>query len=267
MFDIVSHEAKRFLDIAGPRPIAIGLVIAAILLYMTPKTGRRFVLAGAALFWFLATAIGARVVSYPLTRGFEPVANAAAVGPVGAIVVLGGGVQEPMMDGDVVPRPSRPTAWRVLEAVQVFRLLGGEPFVVASGGKPEKGQVIAEGDVIADILVRLHVPRERILTEDESLNTHDEAIIVTRLLRARGISRFVLVTSPTHMWRSLATFRAQGADVIPSPAPLGATAPEEPDSFVPSANALEVSAEAAYDYAGILVYWARGWFRPEVLTR
>ncbi len=248
-------------------PIAVGLIVASVLLYLRPGAGRRLVLTAAIAFWTISTPLGGRTLAFPLARGFTPLTNAADARPAGAIVVLGGGIDENRAGDDVLARPSRATAFRILEGARVFRLLGGRPIVIASGGRPYERQVTPESAVIAEALVALHVPRERIVTEDQSLNTHDEAVIITRMLRARGIGTIVLVTSPPHMWRSVAVFRAQGADVIPSPAPLGATEPDRPETFVPDRNALQVSSQALYDYVGIVYYWARGWLRPETVSR
>ena len=52
------------------------------------------------------------------------------------------------------------------------------------------------------------------------MTTYEQAITMSRLLPERGISRFVLVTSPIHMPRSIAVFRAMGLDPIPSSSPL-----------------------------------------------
>ena len=78
------------------------------------------------------------------------------------------------------------------------------------------------------------------------------------MLASRGITRFVLVTSPTHMGRSLATFRAVGLD------PVGSTSPTRSDEVpfwwpVPERESLLVSDTAVYDYAAWLYYWSNGW--------
>jgi uncharacterized SAM-binding protein YcdF (DUF218 family) len=162
---------------------------------------------------------------------------------------------------ELLAYPRDSTTLRVLEAARVFRLLDGRPIVVASGGKVSQ-QRTPEGEVIAEALARLRVPRDRIIIEDTSLTTHDQAIVVTRLLKARGVDRFVLVTSPTHMSRSVAVFRAQHADIVPSVAPLIPERSRLRLFFMPNNDSLSVSEEAVHDYAGFVYYWARGWFRP-----
>ena len=115
---------------------------------------------------------------------------------------------------------------------------------------------------MAQALVSLHVPRERIVVEDVSLTTYEQASNVTRLLKSRGIDRFVLVTSPTHMRRSVAAFRAQHADVVPSVAAPSREREWKPPFFMPNEDSFQISRSAVYDYVAIVYYWARGRFTP-----
>jgi uncharacterized SAM-binding protein YcdF (DUF218 family) len=70
-----------------------------------------------------------------------------------------------------------------------------------------------------DAIVQLGVAPADVLVEAESKNTREEAFVVARMLADRPRKPIVLVTSPTHMARSLAAFRAAGLDPIPSVAP------------------------------------------------
>ena len=64
------------------------------------------------------------------------------------------------------------------------------------------------------------MPTDRVIIESESRNTREEAVILKRLLAERGIDRFVIVTSPIHMGRSLAAFAVEGMHPVPSASPL-----------------------------------------------
>jgi uncharacterized SAM-binding protein YcdF (DUF218 family) len=255
----IINWAKSAFRISGNPFIVAVLLAGALLLLARARWGRRFVVALALAYWFVSTPLGSGMLVAPLARGFHPIEDPHAAAGAGAIVVLGGGTFEATSGPAMLGLPRRGTAMRIVEAVRVFRLLGGRPIVVASGGRPLPDQRVAEGDVIASELVQLHVPPDHIVTETRSETTHDEAVIVMAMLRARGIQRIVLVTSPTHMWRSVLTFRAQHADVVPSPAPLGAPGIASPRFFLPKQESIEVSDEALYDYFGTLYYWTRGW--------
>ena len=89
--------------------------------------------------------------------------------------------------------------------------------------------------------------------------TRDQARLIGEILRARGIGRFVLVTAPTHMGRSLAVFRAAGLDPVPSVSLIRSTHLPPPSWVVPSDESLSESDAAIYDYAAFAYYWWRGW--------
>jgi uncharacterized SAM-binding protein YcdF (DUF218 family) len=125
---------------------------------------------------------------------------------------------------------------------------------------------VTEGAVIAEALAKLDVPADRIVIEDKSRTTRDQAIFVTSLLKSLGVTRFILVTTPTHMPRSLAVFRAQQVDVAPSSSVLAPERLRVPAPYMPNGDDLGLSDSAAYEYAGLAYYWARGWLDPASKT-
>ena len=110
-------------------------------------------------------------------------------------------------------------------------------------------------------MVEAGVPADRILEESASKTTRDQAVILGPLLSAHHVTRFVLVTSPTHMRRALAAFRAEGLDPVPSISPLASDNVDPPWWFLPNNFSLYTSDQAVYDYAANLYYWLRGWTR------
>jgi uncharacterized SAM-binding protein YcdF (DUF218 family) len=253
--------AKAVLRISSNPFIVLMVVTGAALLLIRPRWGRRWVIGFAIALWFLSTPLGSNFLAGPLARGFHSIEDRREAGSVAAIVVLGGGSSEVRMGSLTLGRASIETALRTLEGVRVFRLLDGQPLIVASGGSPEAGRTVPEGEIIAADLAKLRVPLDHILVESRSNTTREQAIRVTEQLRARGIRRFVLVTSPTHMWRAVLVFRAEGADVVPSLAPFQSETVAR-RIFTPNDESLQLSDEAVYDYASTAYYWARGWFRP-----
>jgi uncharacterized SAM-binding protein YcdF (DUF218 family) len=261
VIDIINW-AKETLRLGNTAFILAILSVGLVLLFVRPRWGRRWMVAVVVAYWFVSTPLGSTLLVRPLVGGLHSLGDAREAGSVGAIVVLGGGIREMRVGSDSLAYPYDSTTLRVLEAARVFRLLDGRPLVVASGGTSGPDKRLAEGEVIADALIKLRVPGDRIIIEDMSLTTRDQAILVTRLLKSRGVDRFVLVTSPTHMSRSVAVFRAQHADVVPSLAPLVPERSRPQRSFMPNPSSLSVSDEAIYDYASFVYYWARGWFLP-----
>src|SRR5213080_3092478 len=89
----------------------------------------------------------------------------------------------------------------------------------------------------------------------------DHPQFVGPLLRELHAQRFVLVTSPTHMRRALAVFRAAGFDPVPSVAPLRSEHVTPPPLLLPNDESWYLSDMAVYDYLALAYYWWRGWLR------
>jgi len=121
-----------------------------------------------------------------------------------AIVLLGSGSWHAMdWDGRIAVYPDPAAATRELETARVFRLVN-PAVVISSGGNPHPNRpMVPGGEAMKEHLVALGVPADRILVETESGTTRDEALIVDRILKAQGIEQVILVTSETHMRRSL----------------------------------------------------------------
>ena len=254
--------AKETLRLGSISFVLAVLAIGVVLLMVRPRWGRRWMIAVVLGYWFVSTPFGSSLFIRPLVRGFHSIEDPRQAGKVDAIVVLGGGIRDIRARSETLAYPYESTTLRVLEGARLFRLFGGEPLVVASGGFSARGNRVSEATVIVDALRRLGIPDDHILIEEKSRTTRDQAFYVTRALQARGIHRYVLVTSPTHMARSVAVFRAQGGEPVPSIAALLPESTRKRRFFVPNEDSLEISDAAVYDYAGSVYYWARGWFEP-----
>jgi uncharacterized SAM-binding protein YcdF (DUF218 family) len=89
-------------------------------------------------------------------------------------------------------------------------------------------------------------------------STHDEAILLGKLARARGWSRIVAVTSPTHSRRACATLEREGLVAIASPA--HETTFELPR--LPNADdRLRAFEQVLHEVLGSWTYRRRGWIR------
>jgi uncharacterized SAM-binding protein YcdF (DUF218 family) len=94
---------------------------------------------------------------------------------------------------------------------QLF-LEGWAPLLIFSGGLGVITKNIwkePEADQFAEIAIRLGVPREKILIENQSTNTGENILFTKRLLAQKQIDprNFILVQKPYMERRSFATFR------------------------------------------------------------
>ncbi len=186
-----------------------------------------------------------------------------------AIVVLGGGT-----DAQQYPRPDvevNGAGDRVIYAARLYKQ-GKAAHILLSGGNITWLQTRAStpASEMANLLSLMDVPADALWIQDQSQNTHEDALYSSRMLKEKGISTVLLVTSAMHMPRSLALFRAQGIDAIPAPTDFSVTQADWDDltrldirnqliNLVPTAGNLDATSGALKEYLGMIVYALRGW--------
>ena len=77
------------------------------------------------------------------------------------------------------------------------------------------------------------------------------------LLKSRGISRVLLVTSALHMPRARAQFERAGLQVVPAATDHLATTTASPLRWLPSAEALDTSGRVIKEWVGLRVMAGR----------
>jgi uncharacterized SAM-binding protein YcdF (DUF218 family) len=225
---------SRFLD-----PILVALVLLAVLLYFafrdTPArtvAGKRLRIAVWAAWgglWAFSTPFVANQLTWwTEIRGPDLGTALAGQDPERtALVVLGSGLRT--TDESSPPRERLDAAGtqRILTASRLWheRRFG---LVILSGAPP------AGNEAMRDLIVHLGVPPERLVLEDRSLNTRENAAYSAAILRERGAAATVVVTSALHLRRSVKDFAAVGIRAIPTAAEVVGRAPTEIDSFLPS---------------------------------
>lgn len=133
--------------------------------------------------------------------------------------------------------------------------------IVFSGGS---GAMLFDGATEADLAARLlqsfGVDPERILLEDRSRNTIENARFTRELIDPRPGDRWLLVTSAYHMPRSMGCFRAVGLPVEAWPVDFRTRGSE--DALRPfrsvSAGLSRVDV-AVREWVGLVTYWLLGY--------
>lgn len=163
------------------------------------------------------------------------------------IVVLGGDLRA----GDLTPadRAACSSLVRCMEGVRLLKRLPSAKLVLSGGTLSSQKMSSAQG--MALVAQDLGVPREATILETESWDTADEAEFLKPVL---GKNPFALVTSASHMWRSLIIFRRVGLYPIPAPADFeSGTVGVEFDTLLPSPSSLVASQKAVHEYLGVCV--------------
>lgn len=225
------------------------------------RSGPRF-LAAATVFYTLASIYfvpfaASRVLAY----GFRPFSAADAPRGPTAIVVLGSGaLYTDDWDGRELVQPDLQGSVRLLEATRVYGLLP-EAWMISSGGAVNASGRATTGGAMANVLTHLGVPAARIVIENRSRTTREEALFIAPILRELKISRVILVTSDFHMRRSLATFRAENIDATPAIARDPFAVRPWSEWMWPAYQTLIWSGSVFREFLAIAFYAARGWTR------
>ncbi len=215
-----------------------------------PRLGASLVVAG----WVSLLALSLPAVSEWLSTGLHryPALSPEALPAAEAIVVLTGGRRPQAPEYGGQDRVSERAMTRVHYAVFLQRRTG-LPILVTGGSVHDEGP--PEALLMKAVLEEeFRVPVAWV--EDRSRTTAESAALSAPVLRAAGISRFLLVTEASHMHRSVEAFRRQGLEPVAAPTRL-AGPDHTPAVFdwIPTAKALMGSSEAVYAYLG------EAWYR------
>jgi uncharacterized SAM-binding protein YcdF (DUF218 family) len=101
----------------------------------------------------------------------------------------------------------------------------------------------------------------RILLEEKSRNTHENAVYAKELARPTPDQIWVLVTSAYHMPRSVGAFRAAGWHIIPYPVDFGIDPSTDLRPGFDLVDRLTVTALAGKEWIGLVGYRLMGWTR------
>lgn len=165
-----------------------------------------------------------------------------------ALVVLGGGISPAASSSDFANLESG--ADRIWHAARIYHA-GKASLLVLSGGRPTEA-IESEAQAMRSFLLDLGVPDSNLVLEDQSLNTTENAKNTVTLLRQRGISEIILVTSAYHMPRAQALFEAEGVQVVAAATDYQSSALPTWRQWLPDTEALDISGAAFKEIIGRL---------------
>lgn len=238
--------------------IAFALVAAVASYVGFRRTAISLVAVGIAVLWLASTPVFANWILAGLESAY-PAVNVDRLPHSDVAIVLGGIVGQP-----IPPRVTVDVSEaydRVREAASLFRANKVPTILVSGGNVPWTVGAAPEGDLIADLLVELGVPRAAIVVEAKSQNTHENAVNSAVIMQAMNWRTALLVTWAAHMSRALATFRKAGVSATPAVTDILVTYPliQSVLDLLPDADALARTTGALKEYLGQAAYRLAGW--------
>jgi uncharacterized SAM-binding protein YcdF (DUF218 family) len=241
---------KIFSRLFFPLSLILELMVIGLL---WPSKRKKFFMAGFFLLYLFSFDPFADLLLWPLERTYSPVNLSSLRRDVKLVVVLGGGVKEnPSLTSE--DRLYEGSLKRLLEGVRLCRHLPKARLILSGGdylGETPVAQVMKEAALGQGL------PLSRLIQEEYSWDTHDEALILKKTL---GSAPFYLVISASHMPRSMALFKKAGTNPLAAPTDFQALwGPLQPTLLFPKAEALLKTEKAFYEYLGLLWGWLRGY--------
>jgi uncharacterized SAM-binding protein YcdF (DUF218 family) len=253
MFFVLS-KTVAFLLLPSNLLIMAGLIGLALTATRYRRAGARI----AVVSLILLLAIGVLPVGALLASKLEnrfPPWDATRGAPDG-IVVLGGAIDPDTSDDRGEPALNG-AAERIVAIGKLARqfpsariIFSGGNASLFSGGRPE-------ADFLAPLLDSLDVPRQRVVLENRSRNTAENAVDSKAIAKPRPGERWLLVTSALHMPRAIGCFRRVGFAV--EAYPVDWTTLRQPGVMLSlPVSGLARADEAMHEWMGLLAYWASG---------
>ena len=247
---------SQFLD---PLSVVILLLISGlVLLFLTSRqrSGRFLILVSTAILIFSSYNTTANLITGPLRNRYSTIEKTELSSPDSSpefIVVLGSGSSS-NPDISLMSRIGYTTLVRLMEGIRIHKMFPHSKLILSGGSRPEFESSARLMSLVAEAV---GVDHEDIIVESTSRDTKDEASIISRMI---GDKSFYLVTSETHMPRSLALFKNHGLNPIPSPVQSlnKGLYMEEPNPLFPSSINIRKTELALHEYMGMIWGKMRG---------
>jgi len=228
------------------------LIVGIFFLWFThkQKTGKIIVTIGVIVLTVLGYGVASEILLRPLESKYPPMPDISAVLDVKWILVLSGG-HSPDARLPITGQLSDASLVRLVEGIRIHRKLPKSKLILSGGSVIS---AITEAKVMADVAIALGMEAKDLVIESESKDTKDQARLIHKIV---GDSRFILVTSASHMPRSMALFLKKGMHPIPAPTGHKVIKRKKitPAMFFPSAGRIEKTERAFYEYLGLA--WAK----------
>ena len=213
MFFILSKTLALLL--APSNFVGLLFIVGALLFALRWRAiGKRLVATGIVLLILFGFLPFGSLLLLPLTERFPAWSNHGS-DPDG-MIILGGGINPEisLVRGSIEVTSS---AGRITAVADLARRFPHSRVVVVGGSGDLRNPSVPEAPLTARLLDSFGVATERIVLEDHSRNTAENAAFTWKLLQPKAGERWLLITSAQHMPRAVGCFRNVGFSIEPYP--------------------------------------------------
>ncbi|MBT3881311.1 MAG: envelope biogenesis factor ElyC [Candidatus Scalindua sp.] len=244
-----------------PFPISLLLSFLGLyLLWFTTKqrAGKILVSVGLVILTLFSYGIIVNKLLRPLERQYDKfeIKNPSTVSKeedestIKFVVVLGGGhCSDPELP--LISQIGRSALVRLIEGIRIYRKYPGAKLLLSGSGGNDP---FSNAEMMARVAREIGVSEGDIILESKSQDTKDEALFIKPIV---GNEPFVLVTTASHIPRSMALFKKLGMNPIPSPVGHSVSGNQGLSfySFIPNAGNHGKAELVIHEYLGMT--WAK----------
>lgn len=141
---------------------------------------------------------------------------------IGGIIILGGAIEGGQISLDRGEISIYSSAERVTKAFELIRKYPNLPFIFSgySGRINPKG--LSEADAFKQLIAEQGLPEKMAHYESQSRNTYENVLYMKPMIEEFGLKNeagilkpWLLITSASHMYRSVKIFEKQGIPILP----------------------------------------------------
>ena len=152
---------------------------------------------------------------------------------------------------------------RLTDAVVLYKKGLVKKLLITGGDGNLIGRKSPEAEKTEPFLLQMGVRQEDILLENAARNTHENAVFTKQLLDSQRLTnaKLLLITSASHMPRSIGCFKKVGLDITPFPAHfIGEKSNWKTSHWLtPDSKAFSNWESIFKEWIGYVVYYAKGY--------
>jgi uncharacterized SAM-binding protein YcdF (DUF218 family) len=235
--------------------IMVGIVGTLLLRTRFARMGWRLAIGSLILLAVVGLSPVGNALILPLEQRFPPWDSSR--GAPDGIVILGGAVTPDvaLARNDVALNEA---AERMTAAVELARRYP-DARIIFSGGEGNLAFGGNESEAALKLFERLGVAPGRIVAEDKSRNTIENALFSKQIAMPKPGERWLLVTSAYHLPRSIGVFRKVGFAVEAYPVDWRTRGPEDAlRPFALMGDGIRRTDTAVREWLGLVAYWMTG---------
>ena len=173
-------------------------------------------------------------------------------------IIVAGGIVNPVTSKDRGQLSINGAVERVYEMAVLSRRYPKARIVFSGGSGSLLYPDLKEAHAVVPLFRQLGVDTKRVIFEDQSRNTAENAVNTYRVIQPKGGETWLLVTSAFHMPRTVGSFRKAGWDVTPYPVDYNTRLTKAlPVQFNFSGGVGSLGG-AVHEFLGLFFYWLDG---------